>query len=47
MPNVGSRLSWFSTRDGGVGIDETEGIYDDFAFDGLDRVNYNSYRSGV
>lgn len=45
MPDVGSCLSWFTARDDGVGIDETEGIDDDFAFDGLDRVDDYSNRT--
>lgn len=39
VPDIGRRLTWFPPRDDGVGVDETEGIYYDFPFYGLNWVN--------
>lgn len=47
MTNVGCRLAWFLAEDDGVGVDESECVDQDFAFDGLDWVYYYCHGAGV
>ena len=39
MPLVGGRLTGFHAHHHGCGLDQAEGVDDDFAFDGLDWVD--------
>ena len=43
VPDVRCRLSGLLAHDDCVGIDEAEGIDDDFALDGLDGINDDGY----
>ncbi len=46
MTDVGGGLAWLVTHHESLGVDEAEGIDDDFALDGLDGVNDNGDCAG-
>lgn len=41
MTDIGRRLARFLSHDDGIGIDESKGIDDDFAWDRLDWIDDN------
>ena len=47
MADIGGRLTSFATGNHGLGLDEPEGIDDNFALDRLDGVNNHGYRAWV
>lgn len=47
VPNIGGGLARLAACDDGLGVDEAEGVDDDFAFDGLDRVDYDGYAASM
>lgn len=46
VANVGGGLAGFLAEHEGLRVDEAEGVDDDFAFDGLDRVDDDGYCAG-
>ena len=47
MSDIGRRLARFLAEDDRVGVDQSECVDDDFAFDGLDGVDDDGDGAGV
>jgi len=47
VSNIGCRLSWFTTRNHGLRVDESESVNDDFSFDGLYGIDDDGNGSGI
>ena len=47
MTDIGGSLSGLVSHNNAAWVDKSEGIDNDFAFDRLDRVNYDCNRTSI